>query len=109
MGIGEVIFATLVLVAIIINKSLHKTKYFFITNLIFCDLVSSFTVNFMATGTTYVVDRSHQGTNCRLVDTLYFVFTASFIMVTVIIMIDSSLWSFLSSIVPMSQIKWQIN
>ena len=32
MGIGEVIFATLVLVAIIINKSLHKIQYFFIAN-----------------------------------------------------------------------------
>ena len=87
MGIGEVIFATLVLVAIIKNKILHKTQYFFIANLMICDLVSSFTVNFMVTGTTIhsIIDRSHQGTNCRLVDTLYFPFTASFIMVTVII------------------------
>ena len=87
MGIGEVIFATLVLVAIIINKSLHKIQYFFIANLIICDLLSSFTINFMVTGTTirFLVDRDHQGTNCRLVDTLYFPFTASFLMVTVLI------------------------
>ena len=87
MGIGEVIFATLVLVAIIKNKSLHKIQYFFIANLMICDLVSSFTVNFMVTGTTIhsIIDRNHQGTNCRLVDTLYFPFTTSFIMVTVLI------------------------
>ena len=37
----------------------------------------------MVTETTIhlLVDRSHQGTNCRLVDTLYFPFIASFIMV----------------------------
>ena len=52
------------------------------------DLASSFTVDFMVTGTTIhsLIDRSHQGTNCRLVDTLYFPFTASFIMVTVLIL-----------------------
>ena len=87
MGIGEVILATLVLAAIIINKNLHKIQFFFIANLMICDLVSSFTLNFMVTGTTInsLIDSNSQGTNCRLVDTLYFPFTASFIMVTVLI------------------------
>lgn len=87
MGIGEVLFATLLLMAIIINKSLHRTQYFFIANLMICDLISSFTVNFMVTGITInsLIDRTSQGANCILVDTLYFPFTTSFIMVTVLI------------------------
>ena len=53
-----------------------------------CDLASSFTVNFMVTGTTihFLIDRSHQGTNYRLVDALYFPFTTSFITVTELIL-----------------------
>ena len=87
MGIGEVIFATLVLAAIIINKNLHKMQFFLIANLMICDLLSSFTVNFMVTGTTInsLIDSNSRGTNCRLVDVLYFPFTTSFIMVTVLI------------------------
>ena len=87
MGIGEVIFATLVLAAIIMNKNLHKIQYFLIANLMICDIVCSFTVNFTVTGTTInsLVDSDSQGTSCRLVDTLYFPFTASFIMVAVLI------------------------
>ena len=109
MGIGEVIFATLVLVAIIINKSLHKTEYFFIENLRICDFASSFTVNFMVTGTTIhsLIDRRYQGTNCRLVNTLYFPSLPVLSWSLCLSLIDLLLWSFLTSIVPMSQIKWQ--
>ena len=87
MGICELILATLVLVAIITNKVLHKTQYFFIANLMICDIISSFTVNFMVTGTTIhsLIDSNSKGTNCKLVDTMYFPFTTSFIMVTVFI------------------------
>lgn len=87
MGIGEVILATLVLVAIIINKNLHRIQFFLIANLMICDLVSSVTVNFMVTGITIssLIDSNSQGANCRLVDVLYFPFTTSFIMVTVLI------------------------
>ena len=87
LGIGEVILATLVLTAIIINKTLHSIQFVFIANLMISDLVSSFTVNFMVTGTTIhsLIDSNSRGTNCRLVDTLYFPFTTSFILVTVLI------------------------
>jgi len=87
MGICEVPFATLVIAAIIINKSLHKVQFFFLANLMICDILSSFTVNFMVTGITInsLIDSKSKGVDCRIVDTLYFPFTASFIMVPVLI------------------------
>ena len=87
MGICEVILSTLVLAAIRINKALHKIQYFFIANLMICDIASSFTVNFVVTGVTInsLIDSESKGANCRMVDTLYFPFTTSFIMVTVLI------------------------
>ena len=87
MGICEVILSTLVLAAIGINKTLHKVQCFFIANLMICDIASSFTLNFVVTGITInsLIDSESKGANCRVVDTLYFPFTTSFIMVTVLI------------------------
>ena len=87
MGICEIILSTLVIVAITINKELHNIQYFFIANLMICDIISSFTVNFMVTGITInsLIDSKSKGANCKMVDTLYFPFTTSFLMVTVLI------------------------
>ena len=87
LGIVEVILASLVLSAIIMYKSLHNLQFFLIANLMICDLASTFTVNFVVTGTIInsLVDSNSRGADCRLVDLLYFPFTTSFIMVTVII------------------------
>ena len=51
------------------------------------DIASSFTVNFVVTGTSInsLVDSNAEGSNCRLVGVLYFPFTTSFIMVAVLI------------------------
>ena len=70
MGICEVILSTLVL-----------------ANLMICDIASSFTVNFVVTGITIssLINSESKGANCRMVDTLYFPFTTSFIMVTMLI------------------------
>lgn len=87
LGISEVILCSLVLIAIIINKSLHDVQHFLIANLMVCDLVSSFTVNFVVTGTSAnsMIDQESKGANCSAVGVLYFPFTASFIMVTMLI------------------------
>lgn len=87
MGIFEVILSTLVLVAIIINKKLHGIQYFFIANLMICDIASTFTVNFVVTGVSInsLIHSESKGANCKIVDTFYFPFTTSFIMVTVLI------------------------
>ena len=47
MGVCEIILSTLVIVAIAINKELHNIQYFFIANLMICDIISSFTMNFI--------------------------------------------------------------
>jgi len=87
MGIAEILFATLVIVAIAKSRELHRMQYFFIANLMICDIGSSFSVNFVVTCTVInsLINADSKGVSCQAVDFLYFPFTASFLMVTVVI------------------------
>ena len=80
-------FCTMLAAVVAINKELHNVQFFFIANLMICDIISSFTMNSMITGITLnsLNDSKSKGTNYKMVDTLYFPFTTSFIMVTVLI------------------------
>ncbi|XP_065887802.1 muscarinic acetylcholine receptor M3-like [Dysidea avara] len=87
MGIAEILFAALVIVAIVKARELRRMQYFFIANLMICDIGSSITVNFLVTCTVInsLINENSKGVSCKAIDFLYFPFTASFLMVTVVI------------------------
>jgi len=87
MGIAEILFATLVIIAILKARELRRMQYFFIDNLMICDIGSSITVNFVVTFTVInsLINTDSKGVSCQAIDFLYFPFTASFLMVTVVI------------------------
>jgi len=87
MGIVEILFAALVIIGILKARELRRMQYFFIGNLMTCDIGSSITVNFVVTFTVInsLINADSKGVSCQAIDFLYFPFTASFLMVTVVI------------------------
>ena len=66
VDIYGIILSTLVIVAMAIE--LDNVQFFFIANLMICDIISSLTVNFMVTGITVnsLIDSKSKEANCKM-------------------------------------------